>query len=165
MDCRAAVTMLREMGFMMNWETRFGAVTSSWLIRGQAMLPGGAPLPTSLKMWPEFAYIVHFYMWTFKSLVFILILPKCKIKSSWFDCVKEHTNLPKGVWGRIYICINRPTHAHLQMHINRYFFSVTGSHHAHTCGRASRWLPRGWQAGDSTHSEAAASWDHLQKAV
>lgn len=65
----------------------------------------------------EFAYIVHFYMWTCKSLITILILPKGKIKCSWLHCLKEQTNLPKGVWGRIY-----STYAqiglltHVQMH-------------------------------------------------
>lgn len=45
---------------------------------------------------------------------------------------------------------------------HRYCLNViaTTPHHAHT--GASRWLPQGWQAGDSTCREAAA-WDHLQK--
>lgn len=75
---------------------------------------------------------------------------------------KAQTNICQRVWGRIY------THAliltHLQMHTDRYCLNViaTVCHHAHTGGSAQNSFPQGWQAGDSTHSEAVAG-DHLQK--
>lgn len=66
------------------------------------------------------------------------------------------------MWGSI----NTYTNAEFLTHTHRYCLNViaTVSHQTGGGGSASRWLPQGWQAGDSAHNEAAAR-DQLQDAA
>lgn len=100
-------------------------------------------------------------VWVCKMWIFIPILLKFRINAA-----------DLSVWSYKETCQRRceggyshaVTLTHMQMRTQRYFLSVkaTVTHHAPTGGGASRWLPQGWQADDSTHSEAAAR-DRLQK--